>query len=523
VTVPSLLPQIVLDSAERHGARLALQDPQRSISHAELAERALRAAAGLRALGVRAGDRVALVLPNSVGFAEAHFGVLLAGAVSMPMDAAVAPEPFRFMAASALPRVLLTTAAGAARLAPFDAGLRVVCLDAAAPGHGALGPDALFDAAPPRTFLDGANEHELASLMFTTGTTGRAKGVRLSHANVLHALHHIGRFVGYTAADREVVILPLSHNFGLGHLYCNLMHGGAVYTEGGLARVGRVLDMVQRFGATGFPGTPTGFGLLIDRFGPVLAERCANLRFSVINSAPLPPERAAQLQALLPRTELMAYYGLTEASRSAFISLTREGAARHRSVGRPLGDTRIEIRREDGTPAAPGETGEIVIQGPTVTAGYWDNEADTRAALRNGWLWTGDLGQLDADGFLSIHGRLKDIVNVGGYKVNPLEVERVLAALPGVADVGVAGVEGIDGATGERVVAALVAAKGAVPDLDAADAECARRLERFKCPARFVLVDAIPRTDSGKLLRPRLAALLAERLAAAPAPEVQHA
>ena len=494
MTTPiSLLPRIVLDGAERHGARLALQDPQRSVSHAELAERALRAAAGLRALGVQAGDRVALVLPNSVGFAEAHFGVLLAGAVSMPMDAAVAPESFRFMAASALPRVLITTAAGAARLAPFDAGLRVVCLDAAAPG--ALGPEALFDAAAPGAFLDGVDEHELASLMFTTGTTGRAKGVRLSHANVLHALHHIGRFVGYSASDREVVILPLSHNFGLGHLYCNLIHGGAVYTEGGLARVGRVLDMVQRFGATGFPGTPTGFGMLIDRFGPVLAERCANLRFTVINSAPLPPERAAQLQALLPRTELMAYYGLTEASRSAFISLTREGPARHRSVGRPLGDTRIEIRREDGT----------------------------RAALREGWLWTGDLGVLDAEGFLTVNGRLKDIVNVGGYKVNPLEVERVLAALPGVADVGVAGVEGVDGATGERVVAAIVAAKGALPDLAAAEAECARRLERFKCPARIVLVDAIPRTDSGKLLRPRLAALLAERLAAVSAPEVQHA
>lgn len=522
MTTPiSLLPRIVLDGAERHGARLALQDPQRSVSHAELAERALRAAAGLRALGVQAGDRVALVLPNSVGFAEAHFGVLLAGAVSMPMDAAVAPESFRFMAASALPRVLITTAAGAARLAPFDAGLRVVCLDAAAPG--ALGPEALFDAAAPRAFLDGVDEHELASLMFTTGTTGRAKGVRLSHANVLHALHHIGRFVGYSASDREVVILPLSHNFGLGHLYCNLIHGGAVYTEGGLARVGRVLDMVQRFGATGFPGTPTGFGMLIDRFGPVLAERCANLRFTVINSAPLPPERAAQLQALLPRTELMAYYGLTEASRSAFISLTREGPARHRSVGRPLGDTRIEIRREDGTRAAAGETGEIVIQGPTVTDGYWDNEPDTRAALREGWLWTGDLGVLDAEGFLTVNGRLKDIVNVGGYKVNPLEVERVLAALPGVADVGVAGVEGVDGATGERVVAAIVAAKGALPDLAAAEAECARRLERFKCPARIVLVDAIPRTDSGKLLRPRLAALLAERLAAVSAPEVQHA
>lgn len=513
VRVP-LLPQIVLAAAERHGERLALQDPQRGASYAALAGRALCAAAGLRALGVQRGDRAALVLPNGVGFAEAHFGALLAGAVSMPMDAAVAPEPWRFMAASARPRVLLTTAAAAARLAPFEPSLVVVALDGAAAPAGVLGPEALFGAAPAQAFLGGVGEHDLAALMFTTGTTGRAKGVRLSHANVMHALHRISDFLGYTADDREVVILPLSHNFGLGHLYCNLLHGGAVYTESGLVRPGRVLDMLQRFGATGFPGTPAGFGLLIDRFAPVLAERGAGLRFSVINSAPLPPERAAQLQALWPATELFAYYGLTEASRSSFISLTREGPARHRSVGRPLGDAQIEIRREDGRPAAPGEAGEVLIRGPHVTAGYWDNEADTRVALRDGWLHTGDLGLIDADGFLTINGRLKDIVNVGGYKVNPGEVERVLAQMPGVADAGVAGVEGLDGVTGEQVVAGLVAAPGATPDLAAIDAACHERLERFKCPARLVLIDAVPRTDSGKLLRPRLAALLAARLSA---------
>jgi long-chain acyl-CoA synthetase len=150
-----------------------------------------------------------------------------------------------------------------------------------------------------------ADPTAVASLMYTTGTTGQAKGVQLTHENVLTALENISNFVGYTPNDREVVVLPLSHNFGLGHVYCNLLKGGAVYTEPGLARAGRVLKALRNFGATGFPGTPLGFGMLMDQFGPALAEYGQQLRFIVINSAPLPPERTTQLQRLLPRTDIM--------------------------------------------------------------------------------------------------------------------------------------------------------------------------------------------------------------------------
>ncbi len=493
-----LLPQILTSGADAHAGRLAVQDIHGSVSYELLATQAGELAGGLRHLGLKTGDRSVVVLPNGILFVTAHFANLMAGAVSVPFDASVAPESFASMAANCRPRFLLTNAASAQRLGSVarEAGIeKVISFDET--------PDALFaqevsSLGHAGVFTDQITPDSLAVLMYTTGTTGQPKGVRLTHANVMQALRNICNFVGYGPDDREVVTLPLSHNFGLGHLYCNLLNGGAVYTESGLTRVGRVLENVESFEATGFPGTPAGFGMLMDRYGPILAKRGSKLRFSVINSAPLPPERAAQLQALLPDLDIMVYYGLTEASRSTFISLTRQGPEYYRSVGRSLGTTRLAIKSGAGETLDAGETGEVVIHGPAVTSGYWENEKETRLLLRDGWLHTGDLGHLDKEGYLFITGRLKDVINVGGYKVNPSEVERVLSRFPGVLDVAVAGVPEPDG---EVVVAAIVADQSVPPDFATIETECLLQLERFKVPTRFVQVAKIPRTDSGKIQR----------------------
>jgi long-chain acyl-CoA synthetase len=493
-----LLPQILIQGANAHAGRLAVQDVHGSVSYESLATQAGELAGGLRHLGLKTGDRSLVVLPNGIPFVTAHFANLLAGAVSVPFDASVAPDSFASMAANCRPRFLLTNAASAQRLAGVacETGIEKVISFDETPY--ALSAQEVSSVGHASVFTDQITPDSLAVLMYTTGTTGQTKGVRLTHANVMHAIRNICNFVGYGPDDREVVTLPLSHNFGLGHLYCNLLNGGAVYTESGLTRVGRVLEKVQSFEATGFPGTPSGFAMLMDRYGPILAKRGSRLRFSVINSAPLPPERTMQLQALLPDLDIMVYYGLTEASRSTFISLTRHGPDYFRSVGRALGTTQLAIKSEAGKTLESGQAGEVVIHGPTVTSGYWDNESETRLLLRDGWLHTGDLGHLDKDGYLFITGRLKDVINVGGYKVNPSEVERVLSKFPGVLDVAVAGIPEPDG---EVVVAAIVADPASPPDFAAIETECLQHLERSKVPTRFFHVVKIPRTDSGKIQR----------------------
>jgi long-chain acyl-CoA synthetase len=450
-----------------------------------------------------------------VNLLRGHFAALAAGAISVPCDAQITASGYSAIAGSCRPRVLVTDAAGLERLSPALAGStieRVVVFGdvaaAASLGKASLSAAADLLAGEPLAVARRRSPADLAALMYTTGTTGRPKGVQLTHRNVLTALRNICEFVGYTPDDREVVILPLSHNFGLGHVYCNLLSGGAVYTENGLARVGRVLKTIDEWGATGFPGTPLGFGMLIDKFGSVLAQRCRKLRFTVINSAPLPPERTVQLRELLPQTDIMVYYGLTEASRSTFASLSRLAPAKYRSVGRPLREVQIKLRPLERE--ADDGSGEVLISGPTVTSGYWEDDEATQAVLRDGWLHTGDLGRFDLDGNLSITGRIKDFINVGGYKVNPAEVEQAIAGFPGVESVGVAGVDGLEGFTGETVVAGIVAATGEDVDLVALEKHLLTTLEKFKVPGHFVLIDQIPRSDTGKTKRQELGQRLAE-------------
>jgi long-chain acyl-CoA synthetase len=510
------LGDLIVGGAERFAEREAVADAHERLTYAQLAASVFALARGVRRLGLAPGDRGLVVLPNGVNFVRAHFANLLAGVVSVPCDAGLTRDSLRTLCASCRPRVLFTDAATLQRLTAEPGTTLEVehVVVFGTPPPGSVGVDAreLAGNEADGPFSPAAFDDDLAVLMYTTGTTGRPKGVRLSHANVLAVVRNIVSFAGYTSDDREVVVLPLSHNFGLGHLYCNLMSGGAVYAEPGLARVKRVLDALESFRATGFPGTPLGIGMLMDNYGPVFARKAATLRFSVINSAPLPPDRTAQLQALLPQLEIMVYYGLTEASRSTFISLTRKGPEFYRSVGRPMAHAELRIVDASGLPVAGGAPGEILIRGAALSGGYWDSAEEERVAFAGGWLHTGDLGHLDADGYLWIDGRLKDVINVGGYKVSPTEVETALASFPGVLDAGVAGVEGLPGSMGEVVVAGLVTGPEFVVDEAALQQHCLATLEKFKVPARFVRVEAVPRTDTGKTRRADLSARLRDAL-----------
>lgn len=458
-----LLADILHDTARRWPHQTAVSDPTEAVTYRELSQRAIAVAHGLQQSGLQPGDRVCLVLPNSVEFAVAHFGVLTAGGISVPCEAAISAANLAAVQADCTPRFTLH---------PSDLLQR---------GWG-KGPQEPPDA--------GNSPSDVAALMYTTGTTGRPKGVMLTHDAVFAALRNISRFIGYTCEDKEVVVLPLSHNFGLGHLYCCLMNGGEVYTESGLTRIRRVLGKLRDLPATGFPTTPAGIGMLLDRFGAAFLEHARHLRYIVIDSAPLAPERVAQLRESLPRTRILVYYGLTEASRSTFIDFNTVGPQQYGSVGKPMAGVEIRLTAQQ----------EILIRSPALTAGYWNDSGRTRRTIRNGWLATGDLGHLDKDGYLYIEGRLQDNLNVGGYKVNPQEVEDVLAGFPGVK---VAGVFGAD-----RVEAALVCS-GEITE-QALIEHCRARLEPYKVPMRFHYVQSLPRTNTGKLKRAELSGLISE-------------
>lgn len=484
----SRLERFVLECEEEQA--LAVADERRQLSYGQLREAVRSVAGGLRELGVTDGSRVIVALPNTVSFVIAHFAVLAAGGMSVPCDPKSTAQSIARLVTDCEPVLAIVEPAVVAHFS----GVRVVVDGPSALGVASL--DAL-ERAPGLGAVSAGDDRALAALMYTTGSTGQPRGVRLSHRNVMAAISNVCEFVNYSKADREVVTLPLTHSFGLGHLYCNLRSGGAVMLHNGLSRPGRVLKSLRDFGATGFPGTPLGFGLLLDQFASVLGELGKGLRFSVINSAALPPERTEQLRELLPKLDVFVYYGLTEASRSTFISLTQQGSSRYRSVGKSMKGVQIRV-----------VNGELQVKAPTVTDGYWKNEVETAQAFDDGWFRTGDLGRLDDEGYVFLNGRLKEMINVGGYKVNPLEVERVLAGALGVRDVAVAGVEGLGSKTSETLVAAVVPGDGF--DAEACLKRCAEQLEYYKVPTRVVLVCEIPRSGTGKVLRPQLRTVVAE-------------
>ena len=520
----NFLPDILHETAARFPDAVALKDPREECTYAQLSGDVNVLAAGLQRRGLGPQSRSLVILPNSVNFIRAHFAVLTAGGISVPCDYGVTRENLEKIGGNCQPTQLITDEATLRRLFPdglaSSSSLRDVLVVLVGDPQERDLTQTLTSFAELRTTSTALTqisrqENEVTAILYTTGSTGMPKGVALAHSHTLAALKNICEFIGYTPDDREVVVLPLSHSFGLGHVYCNLMSGGAAYTEPGLMRIKRVLNTIESFGATGFPTTPMGIGMLIDRFGPILADKGRKLRFSVINSAPLPPERTAQLQELLPSLDIMVYYGLTEASRSCFISLTKMGPSYYRSAGQAMKNVRLRLRRADGSDAAVDEDGEVLISGPTVPDGYWNNPRATAESFEDGWLRTGDLGRLDRDGCLTISGRIKDLVNVGGHKVFPGEVEDVLKTFPGVQDAAVAGLSDVEGLTGETVVAGVVAEKQDAFDAAECSRFCVLHLEKYKVPARFVVLDQIPRAETGKIKRGELVQRLESALKAA--------
>jgi len=346
----------------------------------------------------------------------------------------------------------------------------------------------------PRCRLDA-----IADLLYTTGTTGRKKGVVLTQANVLAAARNITEFVGSGPDDVEVVPLPLSHSFGLGRLRCMALAGNTLVLEPGVGTGATVVRRVLDTRATGLAMVPAGFDIVRRMTGNVLGKAREHLRYIEIGSAPMKPETRQWLTELLPQTRICHHYGLTEASRAAFTEYHSD-AHKPGAAGRPAPNVEILICDEKGSRLSAGETGEVVVRGGMVMQGYWKQPELTEKAFCSDGLKTGDIGYVDADGYLFLVGRRSDLINVGGRKVAPDEIEDILCQMDGVKDAGCVGEP--DELLGERVKAYLVADREIRPSEIVAFLRT--RVEECKIPQAIERIASIPRTNSGKIQRQML-------------------
>ena len=343
----------------------------------------------------------------------------------------------------------------------------------------------------------------IADVLFTTGTTGAPKGVSLSHKNLSAAALNINTFIKNTADDVELLALPVSHSFGLGRVRCVLSKGGTLVLLGSFASMKKFFGCIDRYHCTGFGMVPAGWGYIKKMSGKKLGQYADQLRYIEIGSSFMPVEDKELLCELLPQTRICMHYGLTEASRSAFMEFHSEGKHLN-TAGKPSPNVDIKIFDAEGHLLLNGEEGEVCVKGNHVTCSYWNESKDRFAKdFFNGYFRTGDSGYLDEDGYIHLKSRIKEIINVGGKKVSPMEVEDILNSIPGIEDCACVAMPDPEGVMGELVKAFIVTHDESLTDT-AILAALKPKLEVYKLPAAIERIDSIPKTASGKVQRLQL-------------------
>ena len=336
-------------------------------------------------------------------------------------------------------------------------------------------------------------------ILYTTGTTGPKKGVMLSHQNLLSATKNINQFIQIGSWAVESLPMPLSHSFGFARLRCVLDVGGTVILENGLLRPERVLNNMRLHKANAISTVPAGFSILLDYYKEEFEEIGPQIRYIEIGSAFMRQNHKDMLMKLCPKARICMHYGLTEASRSTFIEFHPE-KDKLRTVGKPSPNVGIKIIDEDGNTLGVNETGEIMVKGGMVMKGYWNKEEMTNVCLTDGWLHTSDLGMIDSDGYVHLLGRKDEIINIGGLKVAPGEVEEVLLKNDGIVEVAVVGLKSTDGISDKTIKAFIVTNDNSL-SFEEIEKYCLENLEPYKVPTQFEIVDSLPKTSSGKIQR----------------------
>jgi fatty-acyl-CoA synthase len=476
-------------------------------SHAGFAERVRRAAGMLAALGVTAGMRVAWTGGNHPSALETLYACGQLGAIWVPVNARLtAPEARYVLAHSGATAVVHGRDQGelADALRGRLPGVRswVAAEPCSVGGADSLPYEELLAAAAPEPRDEPVSLEAPCLIMYTSGTTGRPKGAVLTHGNMTWACLDQLLAFDLTADERTLALAPLFHIGGLnGTVNPTVLRGGCVVMVRRLDPAS-VLEVIEEQRVNSFFAVPTMLDAL-SRDPGFRTRDLSHLRMVCAAGAPLP---LPTLRTWLDRGVTMQQsYGMTESAPAGTVLDSANAERKVGSAGRPQFFTDVRVLRPDGTEAAAGEVGEIVVSGPNVMAGYWDEPERTAEALAGGWLHSGDAGAVDDEGFLYIRDRYKDMIISGGENVYPAEVESALLELPGVTEAAVIGVP--DDKWGETPLAVLVLAPDAVRDPAAIQAALRRRLAAFKVPRLFEFADALPKTATGKIRKPDLRAL----------------
>ena len=456
----------------------ALEWQGRTYTFGEIDDRASRMARALAARGLAPGHRLAVYLPNRLDYIDLYLAVTRLGAIFVPVNILYRGREIAHILTDAEPLALVTDEANTPHVPPGAPIWNIDELAREAAAQTAQRATHVTDAATP------------AAIVYTSGTTGTAKGAILTHQSFVINATNLTTCWQITAHDRFLLTLPLFHVHGLGNgLHCWLASGCLLRLEERFEHQ-HAAAWFRQFTPTLFFGVPTMYIRLLELPAEQTASIGASARLFVSGSAPLSAQTHEEFRTRFGHT-ILERYGMSETLMN--ISNPYSGERRAGSVGRPLPGVRVRNLNPEGEPVADGETGELYLQGPNLFAGYWRRPEATAEAVRDGWFRTGDIAVRSADGYYTLQGRRSDLIIAGGFNVYPREIEEFLLEQPGVTEAAVAGVP--DPVRGERPVAYIVGPA----DPATLEAACRASLASFKVPRAFIKLDNLPRTALGKV------------------------
>jgi long-chain acyl-CoA synthetase len=506
-----LLSDLLVRSAEQFPDKAAVIAGENSITFAELHRQSSQIAARLRRLGVGPGSRVALLHENAVPAVIFFWGVLNSGAQIVDVPCLAGRGTIAGILFESKPAVLIASERQVQRLTTKETLLpQIVITENTLP-------------LPPR--VDGAvnhslseilhsesedytrplaNERDVALIMYTSGTSGQAKGVMLSHRNLLSNIVAVNSLMGLTHNDSILLVVPLYFIHGRMQLLTHALVGGTIAFSAGFQFPQAVVGELARYRVTAFSGVPYHFSMLMERTR-LAATPLPDLRYVVVTGGALTPQALRKLSEALPGVAIHVAYGQTEASPRITNLDPSQVLTKVGSCGLPVPGVRIEIANDDGSTVEQGEIGEVVVTGPNVMRGYVSgDEVESGKIDQFGRLHTGDLGKLDSEGYLYLVGRKSELIKSAGERVFPREIETVLETHPGIRESAVLGIP--DTLLGEKIVACVVLRPGAEATADNLRTHCLKFLPLVRIPREVRFSQGLPKTASGKTDRTLLTA-----------------
>ncbi len=500
-----LLHHFLENSAEKYPQKGAVWHKDVWVSFMDIEQNANRIANFLIKNGISRGDRISLLMENSIKYIISYFGILKAGAVVVAINNEVTSDNLLFYLNNSESSAIIVSNQFSALLSILShtPSVKFIISDTSLvdPPRAAYSMEDILKSEKPERPDVSTISLDLASIVYTSGSTGNPKGVMLSHQNLSDNTISISKYLKLTSEDRIMVVLPFYYIYGNSLLTTHFFCGGSVIIDNRFIFPNLVIETMRKMQVTGFAGVPSTYMILLNKS---IIRQCKleSLRYVTQAGGSMPPSIQLQVAETFAPAKLYVMYGTTEAAPRLTYLEPEMLSVKLGSIGKAIPNVEVIIADENGRALPAGHVGEIAARGSNIMLGYWKDPQSSAAVLRNGFYFTGDLGKTDEDGYIYVVGRIKDMIKVGGNRVSAKEVEDALLNLPYISEAAVIGVP--DSILGEAIKAFIVPKTQHTPDVSQIKKELSSLISAYKIPTLYSFQKELPKNESGKIMKEKL-------------------